>query len=498
MNASADTVASPPEKHERQSANWDISNAPKNYLLLVLAQFGGAFFAFASVWLLSRRIGSEGYGGVVAIIAASQVAQILINWTSIAVVRFGVEEFVETGRIAHTFWLRFFVLAPNILLVVLAANHWFPPLAGWLKLPAESFWFVILHFSASALWIHVQFGLQGAKLPRIQGFFLMLERFLILVGIGVLLGLGSLTPLSALLSYSVAPLLMTAAGIIYLRRYLFSRFSIDLRFVKKIVAFSLPLLPFSLIGYFSGSYVDAIFVSNFLSTRDLGIYSIATQIAGIVLQLPTLANSLLLPMFVSLQKESENQKTLNYFQNILPSLTLFWGIACTVISFVGFMAIPLIFDAEFRVAIIPLWILLSASVLTIPAALGYSPLSNSTSTTYISMLAAIFSAVTNITANFMLIPRYGMIGCAWATLMAYFVGVLTFALLLRRSAKIQLSWTFLATLPCISGAVFFTFYQNPWLPLILCLIVSFLVSYLYRTSLQRTFSFLKNMRMGMN
>ena len=77
---------------------------------LVLAQGGSAFFAFASVWLLTRSLGSEGYGGVVAVIAASQMVQVLLNWTTTAVVRFGVEEFVETGKIARTFWLRFFIL----------------------------------------------------------------------------------------------------------------------------------------------------------------------------------------------------------------------------------------------------------------------------------------------------------------------------------------------------------------------------------------------------
>ena len=334
-------------KNERQSANWDIRNAPRNYLALVLAQFGSAFFAFASVWLISKNIGSEGYGGVVAIIAASQVAQILVNWTVYSVVRFGTEEFVESAKISRVFWLRLFVLLPNFLLVLLTSQFWFPPLADWLKLPAESFWFVILHFAATALWLHVQFSLQGAKLPRVQGFLLMIERFLIFAGIAILLGVGNLNPLLALICYSIAPLLMAVVGTVYLRQMIFARFSVDWLFVKKIVAYSVPLLPFSLVGYFSGSYVDAIFVSKFLSIKDLGIYSVATQINGIALQLPTLANSLLLPMFVTLQSESQNERTQNYFQNILPSLTLFWGLVCTFFSFVWILCRAFDFRSRF-------------------------------------------------------------------------------------------------------------------------------------------------------
>jgi O-antigen/teichoic acid export membrane protein len=492
MKNSEDSIAGNLVKNERQSANWDISNAPKNYLLLVLTQVASAFFAFASVWLITKYLGSEGYGSIIAIIAASQVAQIMVNWTSVAVVRFGAEEFVETEKIARTFWLRLFILFWNFLLVSLVSGFWFPPLSSWLKLPAESFWFVILHFAASAFWLHVQFSLQGAKLPRIQGYLLTIERFLIFAGVAGLFLYNSLSPLSALICYSLAPLLMMLVGIIFLRHFIFARFSINWQFTRKILAYSLPLLPFSLVGYFSTGYFDAIFISKFLSTQDLGIYSVATQINGITFQLPTLANSLLLPLFVTLQKESKNQKTSDYFRHILPGLTLFYGLACTALSFFGYFAVPLIFGAEFQGAVLPLWILLASTTVSVPILIGYSALSNSTSTTYISMFAAIFSAVANIGANLLLIPKYGMAGCAWATVIAYIVSVMTFTLLLKRSAKIPLSWVFIALLPSFISALLFSANQNPWLALSSCFILSFFVGYLHNQSLKQMFRFINN------
>lgn len=479
---------------ERRSASWDIKNAPKNYFSLLITQFGSAFFAFATVWLISKKIGSEGYGGVVAIIAASQVAQILVNWTSYSVIRFGTEEFVETEKIARAFWLRFLVLVPNLLLVILASKLWYPPLADWLKLPAESFWFVIAHFITTTLWIHIQISLQSVKLPRLQGFLLMTERLIILAGIGILVAIDKLNPLTALICYPVAAVLMGLAGIIFLRKYLFAPFSVDLKFIKEILAYSLPLLPFSLVGYFSGNYVDAIFVSKFLSTGDLGIYSVATQINGMTLQLPTLANSLLLPMFITLQKESNNDRTSNYFRNILPTLILFWGIGCGCIAFGCYFAIPLIFGAEFQSSTLPLWILLTSSVIALPVLVGYSALSNSTSTTYISMFAAIFSAIANITANFLLIPRYGMAGCAWASVIAYFISVLTFAVLLNRNVEMPIGWVFVAMIPSIAGAGLFTFTENILISLLVCLGMSFLIGYLYKSSLMTAFDLLNNLR----
>ncbi|HEX8286360.1 MAG TPA: oligosaccharide flippase family protein [Pyrinomonadaceae bacterium] len=477
---------------ERQSADWDIKNAPKNYASLVLTQGGSAFLSFASVWVVTRIIGSEGYGAIVAVIAASQVAQIFVNWTSVAVVRFGVDEFIETEKIARTFWLRLFILLPNLLLVLLSSNLWFPTIAGWLKLPPESFPLVFLHFTATVLWIHFQYSLQAVKMLRLQGGLLTVERGLIFISLLILLASGNLTAFSATICYSAVPLLMVFAGLFFLRKFIFSRFSIDKSFIKKVFAYSLPLFPFSLVGYFSGSYVDAIFISKFLSTSDLGIYSVVTQITGIMLQLPTLANSVLLPLFVSLQKESQNPKTFNYFRNILPSLTLLWGFGCAVLSFAGYFVIPVIFGAEFREATAPFWILLTGSVFSLPILIGYSALSNSTSTTYISMFAAVFSAVTNIAANFLLIPKYGMFGCAWATLLATLVTVLTFALLLRSFVKMPVSWIFVAMLPNLFGALIFTLNQNPLLSLTVCAAMSFLVGYMHKQSLKNILAFINN------
>lgn len=479
---------------ERQSSEWDIRNAPRNYLALVLAQAGSAIFSFGSVLLITRYLGSEGYGGIVAIIAASQVAQVLVNWTAVSVVRFGVDEFIETEKISRTFWVRLIVLTVNIIFVLLVANLWFPPLAGWLKLSPEVFWLVLLHFVVTAIWIHVQMSLQAAKLPRVQGILQMIERLLIFAGLFLFTASANLTPFWAIICYIAAPATTIVFGLYELRKYITARFSIDRMYVRKIVAYSLPLLPFSLVGYFSGSYVDAVFVSNFLSTKDLGIYSVATQINGIALQLPTLANTLLLPMFISLQKESQDQRAFNYLRNVLPGLTLLSGVVCTAISLIGYFALPFIFGPEFAAAAGPLWILLTASAISLPMLIGYSAISNATSTTYISMIAAILSAVANVVFNFILIPRFGITGSAWATLIAFSVSVTAFAILLNRSVGIPISWTCFAVIPCIFGVVTFSLVGNPWAAFLVCLATGILVAYFFRDSLRRTAAFMKNFR----
>jgi O-antigen/teichoic acid export membrane protein len=476
---------------KRQSADWDVQNAPKNYFSLVLTQGASAFFAFASVWLITKTLGSEGYGGIAAIIAASQLAQVFVNWTSLAVARFGVDEFIETEKIARAFWLRLFILLPNLVLVLLVSNFWFPPLANWLNLSPDSFWLVFLHFAVAALWIHFQFSLQAIKRLTFQGGLVAIERVLVFTGVLVLMSLGKLNSISGVICYTVAPLITTLVSGWILRRYIFARFSADWIFWRKILVFSLPLIPFTITTYLSGGYADAVFISKFLSTSDLGIYSVATQINGVALQLPTLFNSLLLSLFVSLQKESQTQKMTQYFKDMMPTLTLSWGLFTSISAFAAYFLLPLVFGAEFTQTVEPFWILFTTSTLIFPLLCGYGALSGSASATYIPMISAIFAGVTNVCFNFLLIPRFGMLGCAWASAIMYFVNSLTLALMLKKRVKIPISWTFFAPVPAVACALVFSLTKNPYWSLLVALAASGFIIYLEKESIKNTLTFLK-------
>ncbi|MFZ1702563.1 MAG: lipopolysaccharide biosynthesis protein [Pyrinomonadaceae bacterium] len=489
-----DQIASP--SSERQASGWDVSNAPRNYASLVALQIGSALFSFAAVWLITRHLGDEGYGGIVAMIAASQIAQVFVNWTGVAVVRFGVDEFIATGGITRTFWTRFIILAANLILIAALSPLWFPTLAPWLKLEESSLWLILAHFAVTAFWIHIQMSLQGVKLLRRQALLMMVERLLIFGGVFGLTWAAELRPVSAMICYIAAPAMMALIGFFDLREFTFGKLNFDGAFVKKLLTYSLPLMPFALVGVFSSGYIDAVFVAGFLSKADLGVYGIATQINGIALQFPTLANTLLLPLFLTLQNESDEQRSANYFKNVLPTITLGWGLACTLASFAAYFAIPIVFGVPFTEAGSALWILLTASAVGMPVAIGYSALSNAASMTYVPMVAAILSATTNVIANALLIPRYGIVGCAVATLLAFFVSVAVFAILMRRGAKTPISWSFAAFAPCVVGTISFILWQNAFVAVAVGIVAFLIVGLLFRRSLNSTLAFLKNFRLA--
>lgn len=480
---------------DRRTSAWDVRNAPRNYVWLIAFQFGSSAFAFAAVWLITRYTGPEGNGGVVAVIASSQIVQIFLNWTTVAIVRYGVDELVDAGVIARTFWTRFTILAINLAIVLGLAFQWFPLLAEALKLPSDFFWLLLIHFSITAFWVHIQMSMQAAKLLKEQGLLLMLERLIILGGVLVVLGLHLLDVRTAIYCYIAGPASMAVVGFIRLGRLIFVRFAIDAALAKKILVYSVPLLPYWLVGYLSGSYLDAAFIMQFMSKADLGVYSVATQINGMMMQIPTVANTILLPLFLTQQAEAPNERSFFYFRKVLPWLVLGWGLGCAVFAFAAYIAIPLVFSRhpEFAGATLPLWILLASSAFWVPVAVGYAAYANAISATYISLVASCLSAAVNIAANFYLIPRYGLVGCAWATFGAYAISVVVFVIMLRRVAAMPPSWIFLALMPAIAGAIVASYVDQPAWALLTCVVLTGCVAVYARATLKDLTGFLSGL-----
>jgi O-antigen/teichoic acid export membrane protein len=478
----------PNKTDERRTATWDLSNAFGNYATLVVSQIAVALFSFASVTLCTRMLGAEGYGGIIAIIAASSVAQIFVNWTCVGLARFGVEEFVEAGNISKSFWARTIIFLPNTLIFLLFSLLWFPLLANWLKLPSEAFWLVILHFIITTCWLHVQHAFQGAKLPKLQGSFLAFERVLIFVTLVILALSGHLTWISAVWAYIVPPFLMTLIGLWQIRKLVSWKPDFDRETMRKMLKFSVPLIPFSLVGYFSTSYLDAIFISQYLDKTELGIYSVAYQINGIMMQFPVLAGSLIMPMFVTFQSNKQDDITQKYLTDVLPLLTLVWGFACILAAMLGMFFIPIIFGSQVSASSNILWILVISAVLNFPAFVGYIPYVHQISATYIGTPMAIGAALVNLIANYLLIPRYGLVGCAWATVLSIVASLLVVFTLVHLRHSLKHRWTLQAMLPTIVVCGYYFWSHNLIVSLLIGLVLLVFLAIFYQ----------KHWRIGIN
>jgi O-antigen/teichoic acid export membrane protein len=438
---------------ERRRAQWDLEAGFGNYAALVFGQGLGAALGFVSIWLAARALGSDGYGGIVALVAASQlVGQASVQWTAISLFRHGCREFVDEGRIAAAFWNRLAILAANLLLVALAAPFWLPRVSSLLSIPDDARGLVLLHLASTALSIHSQQSLQAAKLPRFQSVLQIAERAAIVAAIAVSAVLGGTTWRTVALAFALAPLLSTAIALVRLRRLIWPPVALNGALLGRMLRFSFPLLFFSVVGYLTTNHLDAIFILRFLSSSDLGVYAVAYQIAGTFMQLSSLLGSLFMAFFITADGEGDGARIERFFVAILPALTLAWTSFAAVVAILGGLLLDSFFDRAFQPARMLLWPLLAAAALAAPVTMAFGPAVNARSRTSIAAVAAVVAAAANTLANTVLIPRFGLVGCAWATTAAFGASLAVFVLLAPRAVSAPRSWTFYATLPMALGA----------------------------------------------
>jgi O-antigen/teichoic acid export membrane protein len=470
--------------NNRRGASWDLAQGPKNYVALFGAQVAAALLSFGSVWLATHYLGADGYGGVVALIAGSQLVLLLgVNWTSLTVARFGCEEFVETGSIAVTFWTRLAILVPNVILVLVLIPLWIPLLAKLLHLPTNSIWLLLGLFLSNAVWAHVQQALQGAKLLRLQGWLLVVERVLIFSAICYLSFSGKISIWTVGWVYFIGPLGASVAGLFRLRKLIWPIARLDFPLLKRMLRFSLPLIPTAFVGFLSTNYLDALFILHFLSQVKLGIYAVTYQLVGLAQQVPLLAGYLLMPLFVTLQTGKQESRTLRFMQEVLPLLTLLWTLACALMAAAGWYLLPLVFGAKFAETGPLLWPLMAATTLAGPILMGYSPVATSTSSTYITMIGVTLGSSANLLLNFLLIPRFGLLGCAWATTASYGINAIVVFVLVHRRILPGQTWTLQAMLPIVIGALYASLTGKNLSALGLSLVVAGLIALAHRKSI---------------
>jgi O-antigen/teichoic acid export membrane protein len=443
------------DEANRQNATWDLLQAPKNYVALVSAQVTSSLLSFGSVWLATHHLGAGGYGGVVAFITAAQIVMLVtVNWTSLTVARYGCEEFVQTGRIASTFWARLVILFPNLLLVVATTPLWLPILSDALHLPSHAVWLVLSLLLANAGWIHVQRALQGAKLLRLQGWLSALERALIFVAMCSMALSGKTSVWNVGCVYVLGPLGASAVGLFILRPFIWPVGTLDVSLLRRMLRFSLPIIPTAFLGYLSTHYLDALLIAHFLSHVKLGLYAVAYQLTGVTQQLPLLAGYLLMPCFVTLQTDKQESSPERFVHEVLPLLTLFWTLVCAAVAALGWYLLPLLFGPEFDEIRALLWPLMAASAFAGPMLMGYNPIAASTSKTYVTMVGVTFGSCVNLILNWLLIPRFGLVGCAWATTAAYGIALVAVIFTVHGRIVPRRTWTLAATCPIVLGALY--------------------------------------------
>jgi O-antigen/teichoic acid export membrane protein len=258
--------------------------------------------------------------------------------------------------------------------------------------------------------------------------------------------------------------------------------SVDFSLLKSLLRFGLPLIPSSL-AYWALNVSDRFFLQKYRDLSDVGLYSISYVIAGVLLMIMTWFNTAYAPYCYSIAKDSDARMV--YARVMLYVMTLLTLVGLGLSLFAR-EALTLLTPAAYHGAagIVPFIVLaylffelyyLFSFGFDLTKKTGYVPLIIGT------------AAIINLCLNLILIPHFGMVGAAVATVLSYMLLPIIEYPVVRRLYPIPYEWRRLVKLATVSVA---TYLLGRWLKVgrlwidlsvgVLLVLVWFLVLYLWR------------------
>lgn len=175
----------------------------------------------------------------------------------------------------------------------------------------------------------------------------------------------------------------------------------------------------ALFGQFLNRKLDVWFVEGFAGVSALGVYALAATVGELLLLFPNTMREVMLPYFASGERD-DNIANLQFFSrvNLTLSIIILGGL-CAVAD----PLLPWIYGAEFADAVTPFRILSIGIAFTAFGTL-FVTFNNAHGFPRFNVYANFAALAVTIALDILLIPRYGIIGAAAASTLAYIVSAL--------------------------------------------------------------------------
>lgn len=224
-----------------------------------------------------------------------------------------------------------------------------------------------------------------------------------------------------LLGYLYATLLAEGITIFYMlvaskiRLNIFN-FRLDTPLLKQMLRYSLPLIP-SIIAWWVMQISDKYIIIYFLGLAASGIYGISYKIPTIL----SMVTSIFMQAWqISAIKSVEDQDNDKFVSKIYMYFTIFSVGACSVLILLAEMLGKILYAKEYAIAWRYVPILLMAYLFSGLSGVLAS-LFSAQKKTDILFHSTTIGAIVNIVLNFILIPKYGVMGAAYTTLLGFLV-----------------------------------------------------------------------------
>jgi O-antigen/teichoic acid export membrane protein len=210
--------------------------------------------------------------------------------------------------------------------------------------------------------------------------------------------------------------------------------SFDARFLRRMLAFSAPLVPAGL-AIFISLYVNRVALSHYASLDEVGLFGIASRLAGVAGLIMVGIQSALTPLVYQHFQESETPARIAMLFNwfLAVAMVACLGLTLTAEKLLLIFTTPEYMAAASLVAYLAPALLLSQMYIFAPG-IGIRK------KTYWQLLVAILAAGVSMLGNWLLVPRWGGTGAAVATLLSALVFFVAWVGVSQRLYPIPYAW----------------------------------------------------------
>jgi O-antigen/teichoic acid export membrane protein len=408
----------------------------KDALHLFAGQAGTVIISFINLMILTRALTTDQMGQYSIFLMIVNLALIIgLNWSDASIVRHGREEFVNRRKINQSFWARMYLFLPVMIFFVIVFFVFSSQITSYIGVGPELIYTVILMFVLSAILNFISYIYQSIDKMKKSAYVIFSQKLFYLICLALVffnIMKADLTLVLVLLNIS-----FLATVILNLFIFDFSKvfpYTFNKNYLKKIWSYSWPQL-IGFPGLYIINYIDIVVIKKYMTLHDVGTYSVAYNGFMNICIFIGIIHTIFLPLLVEYKTKKKYDQIKKYFDKI-PLFTGIWIVLTIIGLLLSGHVIPLIFSQKYVASVPSFNVLLFASIFYF-ISICLLPIVNAFDFIFYSQIFNIVRAAINITGDLILVPKIGIIGAAYSTAAAYFIGmILTVILIMIKKKKI--------------------------------------------------------------
>lgn len=379
--------------------------------------------------ILARMLTTEEMGKYSLFLMIVNLALIIgLNWSDSSIVRHGREEYVKSQKINKSFWARMYLFIPVIILISIILIIFHKQITTYIGIDPKLIMLIIVIFILNGILNFINYMHQSTDKMKQSAYVLLSQKAIFLLSLGlVMLNIFKTNLTIVLILVNTSFLLAVIFNLFFFDFKKIFPYTFDKKYFKKIWQYSWPQL-IGFPGLYIINYIDIYVIKRYMTLHDVGVYSMAyngfTTIAGFLM----IVYTIFFPLIVEYKTKKQNHMIKNYIKKI-PLYTGLWSVLVIIGLIFSRLIIITIFSTKYIESVPSFNILLIASLFYF-ISICLLPIVNAFDLILYSQIFNLIKAGVNIAGDFILVPKIGIIGAAYSTMISYAVGLMLTLLLI--------------------------------------------------------------------